>query len=96
MQGPGEFLAEVEQLSGKPALVDARANGEVEALLVEPEHLRALLVAEAEVGELIMRALILRRGYYPPEGWGWCFVDHVGLDLGDDTTPQDRPIPRYY
>ena len=60
-QGPGEFLAEVGQLSGKPAFVDGRAKGEVEALLVEPERLRALLVAEAEIGELIMRALILRR-----------------------------------
>ena len=60
-QGPGEFLAEVGQLSGKPAFVDGRAQGDVEALLIEPERLRALLVAEAEIGELIMRALILRR-----------------------------------
>jgi thioredoxin reductase (NADPH) len=60
-QGRGEFLAEVGQLSGKPAFVDGRAKGEVEALLIEPERLRALLVAEAEIGELIMRALILRR-----------------------------------
>jgi hypothetical protein len=35
-------------------------------------------------------------GYDPPEGWGWCFVDHAMLDLGADTTPQDGPIPRYY
>ena len=35
-------------------------------------------------------------GYDPPEGWGWCFVDEVFLDLGDDTTPQVGPIPRFY
>jgi hypothetical protein len=34
-------------------------------------------------------------GYDPPEGWGWCYVDEVFLDLGDDTTEQLRPIPRY-
>jgi hypothetical protein len=34
-------------------------------------------------------------GYDPPEGWGWCYVDEVMLDLGDDTTPQRGPIPRY-
>ncbi len=34
-------------------------------------------------------------GYDPPEGWGWCFVDEVFVDLGDDTTPQVGPIPRY-
>jgi hypothetical protein len=35
-------------------------------------------------------------GYDPPEGWGWCYVDEVFLDLGDNVTPQDGPIPRYY
>jgi Zn-finger in ubiquitin-hydrolases and other protein len=35
-------------------------------------------------------------GYDPPEGWGWCYVDEVFLDLGGDTTPQEGPIPRYY
>ena len=35
-------------------------------------------------------------GYDPPEGWGWCFIDEAMLDLGDDVTPQQKPIPRYY
>jgi hypothetical protein len=34
-------------------------------------------------------------GYDPPEGWGWCYVDRLGLDLCGDTTPQNGPIPRY-
>ncbi len=60
-QEVGQFLAEVGQLSGKPAFVDGRAEGPVEALLLSPAALRRLLVADAELGELIMRALILRR-----------------------------------
>src|SRR3954463_13423017 len=60
-QGPGQFLAEIGQLSGRVALVDGHAEGDVETLLIPPERLRALLVAEAELGERIMRALILRR-----------------------------------
>jgi thioredoxin reductase (NADPH) len=60
-QGPGQFLAEIGQLSGRPALVDGHADGNVETLLLPPERLRALLVAEADLGERIMRALILRR-----------------------------------
>jgi thioredoxin reductase (NADPH) len=60
-QGPGEFLAEVSQLSGRPSLVDASAKTDVEALLIPTAGLRALLIAEAELGERIMRALILRR-----------------------------------
>ncbi len=60
-QGPGQFLAEIGQLSGRVALVDGHAEGDVETLLIPPEQLRALLVAEADLGERIMRALILRR-----------------------------------
>jgi thioredoxin reductase (NADPH) len=60
-QGPGQFLAEIGQLSGRAALVDGHAEGDVQTLLVSPERLRALMVAEADLGERIMRALILRR-----------------------------------
>src|SRR6202521_3075855 len=60
-QGPGEFVAEVGQLSGQPALVDVHAIDDVEALLIAPESLRALMIEEPELGERIMRALILRR-----------------------------------
>ena len=60
-QGPGQFLAEIGQLSGRIALVDGHAEGDVETLLIPPDQLRALLVAEADLGERIMRALILRR-----------------------------------
>jgi thioredoxin reductase (NADPH) len=58
---PGSFMGELAQLAGRPALVDSIAQEPVEALVIPPERLRALLVAEAELGERIMRALILRR-----------------------------------
>jgi len=60
-EGPGQFLAEVGSLSGRAAPVDGHAEGDVEGLLIAPEELRRLLVAEAELGERIVRALILRR-----------------------------------
>src|SRR5262249_2273860 len=60
-KGAGQFLAEVGQLSGKRALVDGIATMPVSAVLIPPERLRALIIAEAELGERIMRALILRR-----------------------------------
>jgi len=59
--GPGSFLGELGQLSGRPAFVNARAESPVEALIITPDRLRALLIGEAELGERIMRALILRR-----------------------------------
>jgi thioredoxin reductase (NADPH) len=60
-QGPGQFVAEVGQLSGQPAFVDVHAIDHVEALLIPPDNLRALMIEEPELGERIMRALILRR-----------------------------------
>ena len=59
--GVGSFMGELAQLSGRPSLVDSHAVEDVEALVIPPERLRALLIAEADLGERIMRALILRR-----------------------------------
>ena len=59
--GPGEFIGELAQMSGRPALVDATATEAVEALVIQPARLRSLFIAEADLGERIMRALILRR-----------------------------------
>jgi thioredoxin reductase (NADPH) len=55
--GPGSFMGELAQLSGRPSLVDAYAKEAVQALLIAPHRLRDLLVEEAELGERIMRAL---------------------------------------
>src|SRR5215204_2005171 len=49
--GPGHFMGELAQLAGRPFLVDAYAQEPVEALIIPPDRLRALLVAEAELGE---------------------------------------------
>jgi thioredoxin reductase (NADPH) len=57
----GSFAGELAQLSGRPSLVNAQARGDVEAILIPSNRLRDVMVAEAELGERIMRALILRR-----------------------------------
>lgn len=59
--GPGSFIGELAQLSGQPSLVDARAVRPVDTCVIPSPKLRDVLVAEAELGERIMRALILRR-----------------------------------
>jgi thioredoxin reductase (NADPH) len=59
--GAGGFLGELAHLTGRPNLTDADAKGRVEAIDLTPEGLRTLLIAEADLGERIMRALILRR-----------------------------------
>ena len=59
--GTGAFMGELAQLAGRPSLIDAHAQEPVEALIIPSENLRSMFIAEAEIGEQIMRALILRR-----------------------------------
>src|SRR5690606_30943531 len=57
----GNFMGELAQLSGRPYLVDEIALTDAQIAAISPDKLRALLIAEATLGERIMRALILRR-----------------------------------
>ncbi|MBN3761584.1 FAD-dependent oxidoreductase [Burkholderia sp. Ac-20365] len=58
---PGQFLGEIAQLFGHPCLGDGLVVEDTTAIVIESADLRRLLVMEAELGEKIMRALILRR-----------------------------------
>src|SRR5207249_6902661 len=61
------------------SLVDAHAVKPVEALVIPPRRLRDVLVAEAELGERIMRALILRRvGLLQSGVAGPLIIGHAG------------------
>lgn len=57
----GGFMGELAQLGGRPALVDAIAREPTDVIVIPTPRLPTLLIAEAELGERIMRALILRR-----------------------------------
>ncbi|MBV8653659.1 MAG: FAD-dependent oxidoreductase [Alphaproteobacteria bacterium] len=61
-QGVGEFTGEVSGLSGRASLAAGRAGlGGCTALPFDAAHLRALVIGSAELGEIVMRAFILRR-----------------------------------
>src|ERR1700728_2587979 len=60
--GPGQFSGEVSDLAGHASLaaVCAGPNG-CTAYPFDLPHLRALLISSADIGEMMMRAFILRR-----------------------------------
>ena len=67
--GAGQFSGEISQLAGRGALASAEAGPEgCTALPFEAAHVRALLIGSAEVGEIVMRAFILRRVALIEEG----------------------------
>jgi thioredoxin reductase (NADPH) len=60
--GIGQISGELSQLSGRASLATGRAGPQgCTALPFDAAHLRALVVGSAEVGEVVMRAFILRR-----------------------------------
>ena len=68
--GPGQFTGEVNMLSGRPVLVRSRASEPGEVIELDREHLMALVQTDSEIGEIIMRAFIIRRVELIAQGLG--------------------------
>jgi thioredoxin reductase (NADPH) len=67
--GPGQFSGEVSQLSGHGTIAAGLAGHKgCTALPYDAAHIRALMVGSAELGEIMMRAFILRRVALIQEG----------------------------
>src|SRR5439155_23420900 len=67
---PGQFTGEVSVLSGRRILVRVRARGAGEVVEIDREPLLALIQADGELGEIFMRAFILRRVELAAQGLG--------------------------
>jgi len=61
--GPGQFTGEVNLLSGRRALVRCRALTASSLLEISRESLRQIMQTDATIGELFLRAFVLRRTY---------------------------------
>jgi thioredoxin reductase (NADPH) len=70
IHGPGQFTGEVNALSGRPALFRARATKQGELIELDRQHMLALVQTDAELGEILMRAFILRRVELVTAGMG--------------------------
>src|SRR5215203_836572 len=68
--GPGEFTGEANMLSGRPAVHRMRATKQGELIELNRQHMLALVQTDAELGEILMRAFILRRVELVAAGMG--------------------------
>jgi len=57
----GQFTGEINLLAGRPTLVRARVTEPGEVVEVDREQLLALVQADGELSEILMRAFVLRR-----------------------------------
>jgi len=58
---PGQFTGEVNMLSGRPTLVQARMRDAGEVVELDHDRLLSLVQTNSELSEILMRAFILRR-----------------------------------
>ncbi len=61
IHGSGEFTGEVNMLSGRQTLFRARVTKQGKVIELDRQHMMALLQSDSELGEILMRAFILRR-----------------------------------
>jgi thioredoxin reductase (NADPH) len=71
IHGPGNFLGEVNALSGRPSLFRARVTKPGELIELDRQHMLTLVQTDAELSEIVMRAFVLRR------------VEFVAVGVGD-------------
>lgn len=57
----GQFTGEVNTLSGRRSLVQMRATNPSKVIELDRRHMLTLVQTDAELGEILMRAFILRR-----------------------------------
>ncbi|HZS40308.1 MAG TPA: FAD-dependent oxidoreductase [Polyangia bacterium] len=78
-----EFTGEVDLLSGRPSLLRGRAGEDGEVLELDHEQLRALVQADSDLSDVLMRAFILRRMAVIEAGYGEVVL--VGSRFSADT-----------
>src|SRR5690349_10569924 len=68
--GPGQFNGDINMLFGRPALFRVRVAEAGKVIELNRERLQALVQTDYELGEIIMRAYILRRMGITTQGLG--------------------------
>jgi thioredoxin reductase (NADPH) len=79
--GPGQFSGEISQLASHTSLVVGRAGPHgCTGIPFDSAHLRALIIGSADIGEIVMRAFILRRvGLIESDRSGSILIGHADM-----------------
>src|SRR4051794_11103062 len=70
VHGPGQFTGEVNMISGRRAMYRARVVKPGKVIELNRQQLMALIQSDAELGEILIRAFILRRAELLASGVG--------------------------
>ena len=89
--GPRQFTGELDLFNGREILVSGRARGPTRVVRIDRGTFRHMVATEADIGEVIMRAYILRRVGLIRHGQG---IELVGPGHGADTLRLARFLTR--
>src|SRR6478752_6335509 len=70
VHGPGQFTGEVNMISGRRAMYRARVIKPGKVIELNRQNMMALIQSDAEIGEILIRAFILRRAELLAAGVG--------------------------
>ncbi len=70
IHGPGQFTGEVNMMSGRRAMYRARVIKPGKVIQLNRQNMMALIQSDAEIGEILIRAFILRRAELLAAGVG--------------------------
>ena len=70
VHGPGQFTGEVNMISGRRAMYRARVIKSGKVIQLNRQNMMALIQSDAEIGEILIRAFILRRAELLAAGVG--------------------------
>ena len=84
----GQFTGELDLFNNREILVGGRAGSRSRVVRIDRGHFRRMLSAEQDIGELIMRALILRRT-------GFILHDQAGVMLFGRTNGEMLRLRRF-
>lgn len=74
VHGPGEFTGDVDMLSGRGALVTARVAEDGRVLEMSTAELRSMVDGIPELGEIVVKAFLMRRTILLNEGFEGCKI----------------------
>jgi thioredoxin reductase (NADPH) len=67
---PGTFAADISMFTGEPTLARGVIAEDSEILVMPPDELRKLVASDAELGDLLLRTMVLRREWLKGQGLG--------------------------
>ena len=82
VHGPGDFTGEINMLSNRRSLVQARAVEASEVIALDHDQLMEVIQTDPEISELLLRAFILRRVELISRGLGDVVLVGSNFDAG--------------